>query len=305
MDWITGLEQALAYIEDHITEELDYDEIAKKAFSSSYHFQRVFSILCGYTLGEYIRNRRLSLAGLELATGNCKVIDVALKYGYESPDSFAKAFQKFHGITPSQARSDRQMLKSFSKLSIKITLEGGSIMNYRIEEKPEMILTGYKRKFIGTPAEREDQESGFYVTTRANQYILKGLSKDYETQYNVMTNFDDEGYDFYIASRLDKWHTENLAKALGSEEDAMRFEQIIIPKGLYLICETVRCEYPTMIQMELRKRAVTEWLPSSGYELNKAPEISVIHWFPKHRASEANQYQSRYIELWLPIIPKK
>ena len=158
MDWITGMQKAIDYIEAHLTEEIDYEKVAAESFSSSYHFQRVFSILCGYTLGEYIRLRRLSLAGAALASGKEKVIDIALKYGYDSPDSFAKAFQKFHGMPPSEARAKGKMLKSFSRLSIKISLEGGSTMNYRIEEKDEMILTGYKRRFSGVPGEREEQE---------------------------------------------------------------------------------------------------------------------------------------------------
>lgn len=150
MDWIIGLQKAIDYIEDNLTETIDYEMVAAQSFSSSYHFQRVFSILCGFTIGEYIRNRRLSLAGTELATSDAKVIDVALKYGYESPDSFAKAFQKFHGILPSQARNDGSNLKSFSRLVLKFSLEGGTIMNYRIETKPKMILLGYKRRFEGT-----------------------------------------------------------------------------------------------------------------------------------------------------------
>ena len=131
MNWITGMQKAIDYIEANLTEEIDYEKVAAESFSSSYHFQRVFSILCGYTLGEYIRLRRLSLAGVELANGKdkVKVIDIALKYGYDSPDSFSKAFQKFHGITPSQARADGSMLKSFSRLSIKISLEGGKTKN--------------------------------------------------------------------------------------------------------------------------------------------------------------------------------
>ena len=97
MQWITGIQNAINYIEDHITEPIDYEELGRVSFSSPFHFQRVFSILCGYTVGEYIRSRRLSLAGTELATGRERVIDVAAKYGYESPDAFAKAFQKFMG----------------------------------------------------------------------------------------------------------------------------------------------------------------------------------------------------------------
>lgn len=116
MDWIIGLQKAIDYIENNLTDTIDYEKVAAQSYSSSYHFQRVFSILCGFTIGEYIRNRRLSLAGSELATSDAKVIDVALKYGYESPDSFAKAFQKFHGILPSQARNDGSKLKTFSRL---------------------------------------------------------------------------------------------------------------------------------------------------------------------------------------------
>ena len=123
MDWIIGIQRAIDHIEENLTCEIDYERLAAEGFSSSYHFQRVFHILCGYTLGEYIRMRRLSLAGEELTKSKKKVIDIALKYGYDSPDSFTKAFQNFHGITPSQARTDGIMLKSFSRLSIKISLE--------------------------------------------------------------------------------------------------------------------------------------------------------------------------------------
>ena len=177
MDWITGIQNAIDYIEEHLTEEMDYDIVAKQSFSSTYHFQRLFSILCGFTVGEYIRNRRLTLAGSELATTNVKVIDVAMKYGYESPDSFAKAFQKFHGVTPSAARMNGSKLKSFSRLVLKISLEGGKLMNYRIEEKPEMILTGYKKHFAGVPygKEREQQEEQLFMTTRGKQWFLRSF----------------------------------------------------------------------------------------------------------------------------------
>lgn len=301
MDWIIGMQKAIDYIEEHLTEPIDYDTVAAQSFSSSYHFQRVFSILCGFTLGEYIRNRRLSLAGTELITSNAKVIDVALKYGYESPDSFAKAFQKFHGVLPSQARNSGSKLKSFSRLVLKFSLEGGNIMNYRVEKKPELILTGYKRRFTGTPADRKDQECDFYVSTRVNQYILKGMAPDRDTTYNIMDGFDDDGYNFYIAAQLDEWSTNNLEKALGTEE-AKRFEKIIIPARLYLICETEKTRYPTDLFTDLRQRAVSEWLPSSEYELANAPEISVYHWFYQYENAELNN--SRYAELWLPIIKR-
>ena len=299
MDWITGMQKAIDYVEANLTEEIDYERVAAESFSSSYHFQRVFSILCGYTLGEYIRLRRLSLAGAELASGKEKVIDVALKYGYDSPDSFAKAFQRFHGITPSEARADGRMLKSFSRLSIKISLEGGNTMNYRMEEKGEMILTGYKRRFSGIPGEREDQERDMYVKTRPFQYILKGLSGDVVTDFNVITNVDDDGYDFYIAHQLNPYCRNNLHKdGILGKEYAQYYENVTIPKATYAIFETDRCAYPTTVFLELRKRIAAEWLPTSGYQLANAPELVVTHWY------EGDKKNERYRELWIPIEKK-
>jgi len=299
MDWITGMQKAINYIEENLTEKIDYERVAAESFSSSYHFQRVFSILCGYTLGEYIRLRRLSSAGAELAVGKEKVIDVALKYGYDSPDSFAKAFQKFHGITPSQARADGSKLKSFSRLSIKISLEGGSIMNYRIEEKGEIILTGYKRRFSGIPGERMEQEKEMYVKTRPLQYILQGLSGDVVKNFDIIANVDDEGYDFYIASQLNEYCRNNLNKdgVLG-EEFAKYYENITIPPCTYAVFETDKCAYPTMVFLDLRRKIASEWLPNSGYQLKNAPELVVTHWF------EGKKREQRYRELWIPIEKK-
>lgn len=175
MDWIAGIQNAIDYIEDHITEQIDYEKIAAQSFSSCYHFQRIFSIICGFTVGEYIRNRRLTLAGKDLASEHGKVLDIAIKYGYDSPDSFARAFQKFHGILPSEARENGKKLKSFSRLVLKISMEGGTMMNYRIEEKPEMILTGYHKHFSGAPYgnKREQQEEHLFISTRGKQWFQR------------------------------------------------------------------------------------------------------------------------------------
>ena len=300
MDWITGIQKAINYIEDNLTEELDYERIARESFSSAFHFQRVFSILCGYTLGEYIRNRRLTLAGTELANTREKVIDVACKYGYDNPESFAKAFQKFHGITPTQARGRGVMLKSFSRLSIKVSLEGGSIMNYRIEEKPAMLLTGYKRRFTGSPNDKQDQDHNFACETRLEQYILEGMCREHETIYQILTNFDADGYDFYFAYLFPRWALDDMQEL--PEDIAARFENVSVPTGLYLVCETERCKFPTAKMDELRLKSISEWLPTSGYELRNAPEIGVIHWFWDEGNEKLNS--SRYCELWLPITRK-
>lgn len=134
MDWISGIQKAIDYVEVHITEELDFCEIARQSYSSSFHFQRVFSILCGFTLGDYIRMRRLSLAGSELAAADTRILDIAVKYGYDTQESFSRAFTRFHGVSPVQARSGAN-LKSFSRLSVKLILDGGNLLDYRIETR--------------------------------------------------------------------------------------------------------------------------------------------------------------------------
>ena len=131
-----------------------------------------------------------------------------------------------------------------------------------------------------------------------NQYILHGMYHDCDNDYNIMTNFGDDGYDFYIASRHDREDAyEDMVDDL--KEEAKRFEIIRIPETLYLVCETERAKWPNLHTDALRKKAVSEWLPTSGYELADAPEIELVHWFYKRGDEKLNN--SRYIELWLPI----
>ena len=145
--WIEGFQASIDFIEDNLTENLDIEEIAAKAALSPFYYQRIFGALCGLTVGEYIRARRMTLAAQELAGGEIKVIDAAMKYGYDSPDSFAKAFQRFHGVTPSMAREPGAPLRSFARMHIKISLEGGGMLDYRIVEKAPFTIVGFKRRF--------------------------------------------------------------------------------------------------------------------------------------------------------------
>ena len=149
MNWIQGIQRAIDYVEENITEELDYEDVASQAFSSTFHFQRVFGILCGFSLGDYIRMRRLSLAGEELSKGNAKIVDVAMKYGYDRPESFSRAFIRFHGITPSEAKHGGKV-RIFTPLSVKLILTGGNKMDYRIEKR-EAFQVVCKRKRVGKP----------------------------------------------------------------------------------------------------------------------------------------------------------
>ncbi len=132
-DWVYGIQRAIDYMEAHITEKIDYKEVAKQACSSAFHFGRVFGILCGYTLGDYVRMRRLTLAAEQIIHTDRKIIDIAFDHGYDTPESFSRAFSKFHGYTPTEVRNGMP-ITSFSRLSVKIVLSGGKITSYRIEK---------------------------------------------------------------------------------------------------------------------------------------------------------------------------
>ena len=134
------------------------------------------------------------------------------------------------------------------------------------------------------------------MTTRAFQYILEGMAGNVENNYNVITNVGEDDYDFYIASLLPEYLRENLHKeyVLG-EEFANHLENVVIPQCTYAIFETERCKFPTMVFPDLRKRVVSEWLPTSGYQLKNAPEVVLSHWYRVEKSKE------RYMELWIPV----
>lgn len=146
MDWMESLRRALDYMEAHLREEIGIEEVAQAAFLSPFYLQKGFKILTGYTVGEYLRCRRLYCAGLELASGEEKIIDLALRYGYDTPESFAKAFRRFHGCSPHQVRSGAGALRPFLPLTISITLQGGKDMDYKIEAMEAMTLIGLRRQ---------------------------------------------------------------------------------------------------------------------------------------------------------------
>lgn len=151
MEWIEGIQNAINYIEKNITdsESLEIKLIANQAYSSEYNFRKTFNILAGFSVSDYIRRRRLSLAGEEILLTNMKVIDLAFKYGYETPESFTKAFSRFHGNTPNFVRQTGKGVKSFNPICIKIILEGGKLLDYQIIDKPPITLLG-RSKIFGT-----------------------------------------------------------------------------------------------------------------------------------------------------------
>lgn len=296
MDWKENIQNAIEYIESHLDGELNYAEIARHAYSSSYHFQRVFGILCGMTLGDYIRRRRLSRAVSDLLAGE-KVLDVAIKYGYESSESFSRAFYRFHGVLPSKVKRGASA-KVFQKLSLNIPSQGDYTMKCTVEERPAKILVGFKRRFHGVPYGRErlEQENDFYSSTRGKQWLLIGAAGDSMTDYAVVTNVGDDGYDFYIAYELDDWTREAIfdPAITGMNLSENEFEVIHLPKRVCAVFPTEQSRHPIADYTDIRSRIVTEWLPQSDYEFADAPEVIELHW----RIGERSK---RYIEITLPV----
>ena len=203
MDWIKIIENALRYIEENLSGELMVDRIAEKVNISPFYFQKGFSMLCGYSVGEYIRMRRLSVAGSELVTSDNKVIDLALKYGYDSPDSFTKAFTRFHGSTPTDVRRKGALLKSFAPLHIKIILDGGNTMEYRVEEKPAFRVMGVSKIFSYETANAD-------IPQYWDEIHVQAAVKPVEGMYGIC--FDEEmggnRFRYMIADDLEEGEAE-------------------------------------------------------------------------------------------------
>ncbi|MDQ0657704.1 AraC-like DNA-binding protein [Paenibacillus sp. W2I17] len=147
MNWINALQVAIQYMEDHLLENMTMEQIAAQAHISPFHFQRTFALLTDVTVAEYIKRRRLTLAAHELLQSDHKIIDLAFKYGYDTPESFSKAFRRQHGIAPSEARKNSNAVKSYNRLVIQVSLKGAEPMKYKIVEHPEFTLVGVEQTF--------------------------------------------------------------------------------------------------------------------------------------------------------------
>lgn len=291
MDWITGISKAIDYIEEHITEPTDYTRAAKEACSSPFNFQRVFALLCGYTLGDYVRMRRLTLAGEELLSTDAKVIDVALKYGYDSPESFSRAFTRFHGVSPSAVRKGAA-IRSFSRICVKLILTGGSIMEYRIEKKQAAKIICRRREFTKPGDDYTNREiPEFWNECGRDGSIQKlcGYIKD-SAQFKGLlgecfsTEMTDSGFPYGIGAEYD------------GESDPQDFEIVEIPAYTYAVF-TVRGRMPDAFRETYRK-ICTEFFPQSGYEYGNGVEIEV---YP----SADVQNPDYTCEIWIAVKPKK
>lgn len=289
MDWLIGLQRAIDYVEEHLTEEIEYDRVAREAACSEFYFQRIFGMLCHVSLGEYIRNRRLTLAGYELREEKTKVIDVALRYGYESPESFARAFARFHGISPSEAKKEGAKLRSFSRLSVKITLSGGTVMDYKIVEKQAFTLL--EKVEMHTVENQENIKSIPAFWTRAYRD---------GTVEKLMELTSDKDYLFGVCYETSPEDAKTFAYAI-----AVKWEQKTpVPEGFRVSTVPARtwavfpCKgaMPDAIQ-NMWNRIVSEFFPTSDYQPTMELDIEAY----TQGDMEAPDYQS---EIWVPVRKK-
>jgi AraC family transcriptional regulator len=290
MDLLKNMNGAIKFIEDNLTNEIDFKEVARLAYCSEYHFKRMFSFLAGISLSEYIRRRRLTLAAFELKDNKIKVIDIAIKYGYSSPDSFTRAFQHLHGITPSEARSNGHSLKAFPLMSFQLSMKGGNEMNYRIEEKEAFRIIGIKKRvpiiFNGVNPEIASMWQSL-DEKMINE--LKDLSNVEPTGLlSASTNFSE--------GRLEeKGELDHYIGAATTKECPDNLTQLEVDASTWAVFEAVG-PFPETLQ-NVWGRIYSEWFPSSNYEQIEGPEIL----WNENKDVTSPTFRS---EIWIPVLKK-
>ncbi|WP_025028909.1 AraC family transcriptional regulator [Caldalkalibacillus mannanilyticus] len=281
MDWIERFNRVLDYIEDHLTGDIQMKEIAKLAYCSEYHFPRMFSSMTGVTLMEYIRRRRLSVAAFELQNSSNRIIDIALKYGYDSPDAFSRAFKNLHGVNPTAARGKGVQLKAFPRISFQISIKGEEEMEYRIEEIDfELVLVGVSHPVVTQDAFKTIP--ALWEKAGANGYLQRLIDMSWENPKCKMEGLlgvcgkqaaiMDEEFNYFMGVRYDHPALDDM-------------DTLVIPTNTWVVFPNV---------MEAWKRLYTEWVPTSGYELADLPCIE------NYLAPDRNPNS----ELWVPIVKK-
>lgn len=280
MDWVESLNETVRYIEQNLLRGVDGCAAAKHAAISRLYLDKAFSILTGMTISEYIRARRLSLAGQELLSGDAKVIDVALKYGYDTPESFAKAFARFHGIAPSNARKPGALLRCQNPLAIKIIMEGAAIMNYKIETLDAFTVLGLERTF-------EDRTGFQEIPKYWTEFFQKGYHQYVCPVYGICLEMCDGNGTFqYLIG-------DNCEADAAVPEGFMKRE---IPAHTWAIFSCTGA-LPDAIQ-KVNRQIYTEWLPGN-------PDYEVADGINIEMYSEGDTNSADYhCEIWLPVKRK-
>lgn len=290
MDLLGSMNKAMRYIEDHLMEEeIDFCRVSRIAGCSEGHFRRMFSFLAGMPLSEYVRRRRLTLAAARLTSSNEKIIDLALRLGYSTPDAFAKAFQSFHGISPSRARSRSVHLKAFPPMTFQLTIKGGQEMNYRFEKKGAFQIVGVKKRvpliFEGT---NPHIEALAQTLTLEDIRELKSLCNEEPSGIlSVSAHFEERATE---GAELDQYI--GVATTLKPQE---RWDVLQVEASDWAVFE-VAGKFPEVLQ-ETWARIYAEWFPTSGCEWTGGPEML---WNESPDTSLPD-YKS---EIWVPVIHK-
>ncbi|MGD8192337.1 AraC family transcriptional regulator [Brevibacillus ginsengisoli] len=290
MDSLEKMNGALRYIEENLADEIDLKKVARLALCSEYHFSRMFSFLAGIPLSEYIRRRRLTLAALELTTSDVRIMDVAMKYGYISADSFTRAFQSLHGVTPSEARNNTPFLKAYPRLTFQLSIQGGSEMNYRIEEKAAFRIVGIKKR-VPIIFEGVNPEIAAMWASLDEETIntLKALSNVKPLGLlNASTNFSEGRME-------EKGELDHYIGVATTKECPEAFAQLEVSASTWAVFEAVG-PFPNTLQA-VWGRIYSEWFPSSNYEQAEGPEIL----WNEHKDITSPTFKS---EIWIPITAK-
>jgi AraC family transcriptional regulator len=283
---LTQFNDAMAYIERSLMCDIELNQISCISGCSEYHFRRMFSFLAGMPLGEYIRRRRLSVAGMMLQTESVKVVDLALQLGYESPEAFSKAFQAMHGVTPSQAKKENTELKVLPPMTFQLTIRGGMEMNYRIVEKGDFYIVGFKKR-ITMKFKGINPQIDSLVQKLTPQIIaeLKGLGDtEPKGMLSVSANFHERTTE---GSELDQYIGVATSKTGSGDYDILH-----VAASTWAVFKVVGT-FPDAIQ-DTWAKIYAEWFPTSGYELSGGPELL---WNETPDMSKPD-YKS---EIWIPV----
>lgn len=285
MEWMDAITKSIEFIEEHITDNITAEDVANHVYVSPFYFQKGFNMLCGYTVTEYIRNRRLALAGGELVTTQMRVIDVALKYGYESPDSFTKAFTRFHGISPAMVRKEDVMLKTFAPLKINISLKGGYLMNYKIVKKESFTVLAAAKKFGYETCKTE-------IPLFWKEHYEKGNGKYICGMFgiNIDESMGNEDFEYLIADVYNP--------AIEAPEE---LEIRTIPAFTWAVFS---CDGPMPDALQdANTKIFSEWLPAlKEYEF--AAGYCVEMYDDANKYPKGTLDENYHSEIWIPIQKK-
>lgn len=285
MEWLNRMKEAVDFIEDNLTEHIDIDAVARRAYSSSFHFQRMFHALTDVTVAEYVRKRRLTLAARELSTSGGKVLDIALKYGYESPESFAKAFRKVHGLSPSDARIQGVQLKAFPRIAFHLSLKGDKDMEYRIVNREAFHISGKMIRVSCKDGENYRRIPQFWQECYANGTVdrLRALHPD-RVLLGICLETDHQNEELTYAIAVE---------GKFDEPDGDGWIAAEIPASTWVVFSSTGA-LPDAIQ-DVWRRIFEEWFPSTGYQHSGGPEIEYL-------PSGDDLSETYECEVWMPIV---